>query len=914
MPKYDFKNISTQIIIKPKPNPDILISLDDQNYLEEPINTRFIKKIEYKCPSGSILIKGLFDLSKVNIQDLIAFKYLSITFSPHLKIAYKQEFDTPKISINFKLLLDSEEIIKKYIHVLKKKFKDLDTDYKSFLKFNMEGFNDINILEMLNKIDEKDKIKYEFGISQLKERKNDFLEINDDIDDNIDEEENKNEIFNFFPLSSDNKEKDVKGEIRGEKNIIKKNKYIKVKDIESFKLDDKKVKIGSKILKKYILSNKNRIKEEISNNLLLPINFNSNLFKLGIDDKKEKIEFKNVLINDELKNLNQKYKKDILLNFLDLIIRHKNNTNKKNTMTINDYSTLVLSFIKSIEKKTSEIKKKNMKEKEYKYYILRLEKINSSLKLFYILFLNCFYSITDINNNENNFEYINNDDLYDDFFSLKVQTMRKKRLIEWCIQEGNNYINKTDLINDNKNKKKEILSRQIISFGQIKTAIKTNKNKNLFINSKISNLNQETSKKTLLYFLKTQNGRNEISKNFISCKANDSYADKINNTWISFLLQSLLYKEKKNEYITKSINLIEEKIKDMDDGAKPIIKDVFQLNFVLLKIYEKLINGNKDINNIEEYLNMLSNNNLLSRSNTDHFCQYIIAYILINIIFIIIPDLKEDNSLYKKNYFLLNQVINEILSAELNDDKDEENKLINLIMIIKLLYVSNINSKLKQKIFIDIISHQKLSSIESFWERYNKENVLLIDDLNKEYINAIYYLNTNNLLKAYRNLLKGKKYITAIDVYIKYFFSLIKENNFNHINYEEIFNNLKEIYEKSPSSFNEFNLDFFKYILFNAKKDEIEFEDIIYLLRKFISEYVGIEKSIYLDENSHRFIIRTLYGILIEKNIQNKKLVLCSELKLNELENLYFEDKNDLWINVLKDLLKHKNAQFSLDE
>ena len=311
---------------------------------------------------------------------------------------------------------------------------------------------------------------------------------------------------------------------------------------------------------------------------------------------------------------------------------------------------------------------------------------------------------------------------------------------------------------------------------------------------------------------------------------------------------------------------------------------------------------------------MLSNNNLLSRSNTDHSCQYIIAYILINIIFIIIPDLKEDNSLYKKNYFLLNQVISEILSAELNDDKDEENKLINLIMIIKLLYVSNINSKLKQKIFIDIISHQKLSSIESFWERYNKENVLLIDDLNKEYINAIYYLNTNNLLKAYRNLLKGKKYITAIDVYIKYFFSLIKENNFNHINYEEIFNNLKEIYEESPSSFNEFSLDFFKYILFNAKKDEIDIEDIIYLLRKFIYEYVGIEKSIYLDENSHRFIIRTLYGILIEKNIQNKKLVLCSELKLNELENLYFEDKNDLWINVLKDLLKHKNAQFSLDE
>ena len=169
------------------------------------------------------------------------------------------------------------------------------------------------------------------------------------------------------------------------------------------------------------------------------------------------------------------------------------------------------------------------------------------MKLFHILFLNCFYVSSENKDNNN---------LYDNFSSPKVQTMRKKLLIEWCINEEKNYIKKNDLIDVNKNKRKEILTRQIMSFGQIKTAIKTNHNNNLFINTKLSNLSQKTTNKTLSYFVKKQIGSNEINKTFISYKANGGDSDKIKNSWISFLLQSLLYKEKSNEYIIKSINLI----------------------------------------------------------------------------------------------------------------------------------------------------------------------------------------------------------------------------------------------------------------------------------------------------------------------------------------------------------------------
>ena len=918
MPKYDFKSISSQIMPKKKPISDISILLDGKNYLNESINTHFIKKINYSCPSGSLIIEGLFDLSKSNILELISFKYLTITFSQELQLAYKQEFDTPKISINFKLLIDNEETIRKNIYVLKNMYKDLDTDYKSFIKFNMDGFNDINILETINKIEEEKNNKFEFGIGDLNNNKKNFIEINDDIDDNLDEEEidinnNKSEVTNFFQLLKNEKEKEEEKEIQEEENVIKKNNYIKVKDIDSLNLDNKKAKIGNKIFKKYLPSKKN--KEEISKDLLLPMNFNNFLFNIETKgENKEKIEFKNVFINDDLKQLNEKYKKDIILDFLNLLIGHKNYSKNKNTMTIDDYTFIVLSFNKNIEKKISEINKNNLKEKEYRSYIIRLEKINNSLKLFHILFLNCFYSNND-NNYDENKNCIINGDLYDNFSSFKVQTMRKKRLIEWCMAQENNYINKTDLININKNKRKEILTRQIMSFGQIKTAIKTNKNRNLFINSKLSNLNEDSSNKTLSYFLKGQNSNNEINKSFISYKANEAYPDnKINNTWISFLLQSLLYKEKPNEYITTSIKLIEEKMKDMEEISKPLIKGVLQLNYVLLKIYEKLINGIKDINDIEEYLNKLSENNLFGKNNTDHFCQYIISYLLAKVICIIIPELNKDaNSLYKKNYFLLNQIISEILSVDINDN-NEENKMMNLIMIIKLLYVSNINSELKQKIFIEIISHQNLTSIESFWEKYNKENISLINVLNKEYINGIYYLNNNKLLEAFKCFLAGKKYEYALDVYLKYFFSLIKEKPFNQINFEEILDNLKEIYEKSPSLINDFYLDFIRFISYIVKKEETNQEEIIDLLKKFMYEYYGKGKIIYLDEKSHRFIIKALCDILIEKNRENKDLILCGDLRINEMKNVLVDDKCDLMDNILNDLIEHKNNQFSMPE
>ena len=166
---------------------------------------------------------------------------------------------------------------------------------------------------------------------------------------------------------------------------------------------------------------------------------------------------------------------------------------------------------------------------------------------------------------------------------------------------------------------------------------------------------------------------------------------------------------------------------------------------------------------------------------------------------------------------------------------------------------------------------------------------------------------------AYKSFIKSDKYKVAIDIYLKYFFSLIREKNIK-INFKEIFNNLKEIYGKAPSLFNDFYLDFYSYIKYIVNKDECDYKKIVDLLRKFIYEYSEKNSIIYLDDEGLRFIINSLCKVLIEKKGKNNNLILIGELRINELDNILFEDKANLFNNVFKDSIEHKNQQFNGNE
>ena len=390
----------------------------------------------------------------------------------------------------------------------------------------------------------------------------------------------------------------------------------------------------------------------------------------------------------------------------------------------------------------------------------------------------------------------------------------------------------------------------------------------------------------------------------------------------------------------------------MDDISKPIIKgkdkenDFLQLNYLLLKIYEYLMENNnnfseelneskKDESDEKEekkekkikkdiiyYINMFSNNSLFSTNDSDHFIQYILLVLLTKVININFENININNNiLNKKLYILFSTIISEILSINsknTNANQKEKNDITNLILIIKLLHCLNITNKSKQKIFIDIITRTNFQKTENFWEIYEKneenENISFITDEIKEYINGIFYMNKCKWYEAYKCFLKSKKYDYCINAYINYCFCLINEKNIEEIDFEEIINNLNEIQKIDSSLFADFYDDFYQIISFIVSKHNWDYEEIINYLNKYIKEYDDKDKILYLNDKNHRMIIKLLYQVLLSKNEEDDKLILNGEESYIKLNNILFEDKKGMLHDILRDIIEHKNIQFSLKE
>ena len=946
MPKFLLINIEQKSGHKFSRNKEYQIMLDEKNYTEEG-EYKEVKKLQYSSKNGIILIDGLFDLFNKDISNLIKIGNLTLNFSDELKDSFKLKFDKPKISVIFYLTKESLDIIKDNIIKLKKKFVNFDTDYKTYIKFSLSRFENINILSFL-KEEEKIEIKNikMKGKNNIKENFLDEIELKKEEEEEeeeeiINHEKNKKkndeeeeifssfiknvkkdneEIFNPFKKNIEEKkeEEEIEKEKEKEKNIIKiSNNYIKIKDIDSLKFPSS-IKLKKKIISKYIPKNLQELKENILNNYSLAINPNNSYPIVKAKNNIQYIEMREIPFNEELKDLKNNYQNDILLNFLSLLYGNNKFNNKNDALTIHDYTSIILSYIKNLERKIIDMKRNNnnlINENEYIYYIQRVEKVISSLKLFQILFLNCF------NNNEN--KSLNYEELFDDYLSSKVQTLRKKLLIEWCIEEEKMYIknNKINIKDDPIKKEKVSLTQKIISFGQIKTAIKTNYNKNLFINAKLSNLSKDETNNIFSYYVEKQNKQTGKSNTFISYNIINN--DDKKNNWISYFLQSLLYIENSNEYIIKSIKLIDEKTEKEKDFPKPYLfsenneKEIFQLNYLLLKIYERILEENKnqkneeekkEENEIEKLINMFSENNLFNTNNSDHFIQYIILYILSKIINIIAPYININNFIKKKIYFLFNQIITEILS-------NKNNEVENLILILKLLSTLNINKKSKKEIFINIICLQNFDLTQKFWEEYEKKKeekyFSLIDEKMKSYTTGIFYMDKCDWEKAYKCFLESENYEFCVDAYMNYCFSLLNGKNIKQINFEEIYNNLNAIQDKSYV-FNGFYQDFYQLVSFIVYKDESDINEIIDLMEKYIKEY---DKNEYIiEEKNHRIFVKLLYEVLLSIDRENDELILGGDEGFIKLNNISFKDKKGLLNDILMDIIYHKNNQFFIGE
>ena len=942
MPKFHLPLLSITNI-----NNDYHIEIDGSTYDESKTYLQ-ASTILFKNKYGCVTLKGFFNLAQINIPTIITIDNLSLEILQQFLNSCFFNFCKYKLQIEFYFPYDDIKYIKNIEENLFNEF-DCNIDYeKRIISLNLNELRNINIKEMIGKFEEekeetmnlsnnyeinRQKIKdidneeIDFGINNINVNKNDENIINQNINenndmdnssDNIDIGENNSKLGNIFTHVSE-KTEEVKLETYSEmnQNIIKEKKpYIKIIDINNnleFNKDDQNYlsKIQNPNIKNILnklISNgaslmKNNSKENMLNQfnvngLYLMLNKNGNKYSdnynLSLDklilnhdiDEDIKVDYNNIIFNN-------------YINILDKVIKDKNN----NELDIDDYTYIILAYISQIENEINRIEQKPNKNNSEIDCINKYKKISSTLKLFCILFLNCF-----MYKPEN--QYLNNKSLFTHSFSDKVMSYRKRLLIEWCIEEQKNSleknISKINLSKDESNKK--INYEHLYSYGQIKKSVEEPKKPSLFLRSKMSNNTEKNAKNNIYYFTGYNALHGEKNRKF-----EDIFVDKYNNDWISFLVQSLLYEEKKDKYIVYSIDLLTKNLNSMKKEAKPEIKVnnniIYDINFLLLKLYEQYLKG--DIEGQIKFLKMISYScNITKNNSADHFIQYIICSILLKILSKIFPKDNEINReitdkifIKKLTYNLLIQSIEEILIN--SPCMANINNYIDYFLVVKLISFSFLNKKAKNKLILDIIS--KINIPKDSLRFFEENNPLQLPEIEK-YTLLGYINNTLSLWKeAYNNFISAKKYKQALDACSNYAIEHIKKYKANS-DFKEIYLRFNQIKNNMPSLFIDVYQIIYSFVKIMSDEEYNFRDDNIYEIFNKLSEKGKYLCNDLIDDDAKGIIVDLLYKKLIEIN-QGKIAVGNCELIVKPYVKI--DTELNMLKNIFNDNIKLKNKIFS---
>ena len=942
MPKFHLPLLSITNI-----NNDYHIEIDGSTYDESKTYLQ-ASTILFKNKYGCVILKGFFNLAQINIPTIITIDNLSLEILQQFLNSCFFNFCKYKLQIEFYFPYDDIKYIKNIEENLFNEF-DCNIDYeKRIISLNLNELRNINIKEMIGKFEEekeetmnlsnnyeinRQKIKdidneeIDFGINNINVNKNDENIINQNINenndmdnssDNIDIGENNSKLGNIFTHVSE-KTEEVKLETYSEmnQNIIKEKKpYIKIIDINNnleFNKDEQNYlsKIQNPSIKNILnklISNgaslmKNNSKENMLNQfnvngLYLTLNKNGNKYcdnyNLSLDklilnhdiDEDIKVDYNNIIFNN-------------YINILDKVIKDKNN----NELDIDDYTYIILAYISQIENEINRIEQKPNKNNSEIDCINKYKKISSTLKLFCILFLNCF-----MYKPEN--QYLNNKSLFTHSFSDKVMSYRKRLLIEWCIEEQKNSleknISKINLSKDESNQK--INYEYLYSYGQIKKSVEEPKKPSLFLRSKMSNNTEKNAKNNIYYFTGYNALHGEKNRKF-----EDIFVDKYNNDWISFLVQSLLYEEKKDKYIVYSIDLLTKNLNSMKKEAKPEIKVnnniIYDINFLLLKLYEQYLKG--DIEGQIKFLKMISYScNITKNNSADHFIQYIICSTLLKILSKIFPKDNEINReitdkifIKKLTYNLLIQSIEEILIN--SPCMANINNYIDYILVVKLISFSFLNKKAKNKLILDIIS--KINIQKDSLRFFEENNPLQLPEIEK-YTLLGYINNTLSLWKeAYNNFILAKKYKQALDACSNYAIEHIKKYKANS-DFKEIYLRFNQIKNNMPSLFIDVYQIIYSFVKIMSDEEYNFRDDNIYEIFNKLSEKGKYLCNDLIDDDAKGIIVDLLYKKLIEIN-QGKIAVGNCELIVKPYVKI--DTELNMLKNIFNDNIKLKNKIFS---
>jgi len=711
--------------------------------------------------------------------------------------------------------------------------------------------------------------------------------------------------------------------------------YIKMKDIndinkfgykkEGYFMNEIKNPNIKNRLNKLILNGASLMKKNIKTNMLNSLNINGIylLLNKSLDKYGNNYSFivNKLSLNNEITNNNNNkdlsdYKKLIFNNYIDIF--DKIFKIKKNNIDINDYTHIILAYINQIQNRIDEMEKnqnQNFIGNNNNIFIEKYKKIISTLKLFCILFLNCFIYKPES-------QYVNDPNLFSNSFSDKVMSYRKRLLIEWCVDEQRSKLEKNmskiGLNNDNNVKSNY---EKLYSYGQIKKNIDNNTNDinnkkmSLFMRAKMANNVEKIAKNNMYYFTGYNSLRNENNRQF-----RDIFVDKYSNDWISFLVQSLLYEEKRQDYIVYSIELLSKYINRMNNSAKPTIivnnSTVYDIQFILLKLYEQYLKGN--IDEQIKYLKMLSYScNITQDNSSDHFIHYIICSTLLKILPVIFPkyegidhDITDKIFIKKITYNLLIQTFEELLinSSDINDANSDNNLIYeNYIYAIKLISLSFLSKKIKNKLIDDLINKLNALSDSNSLNYIEENNPLLLTEYQKNLL--LGYIN-NSLCQwkeAYNYFISAKEYKYALDACVNYGMELMKQFREN-TDFKEIFLRLNEIKKNMPILFVDIYQIIFLFIQYMSenKKNSFGIDDVIYLLEEFSSKEKYFCQDL-IDDDIKGIIIDLLYKLLIKINQEkiatgNCELIDKKYVKANTMMNMMN--------HTLMDNIKFKNNIF----
>jgi len=755
------------------------------------------------------------------------------------------------------------------------------TNPKQNSKFFHFDETNINTFNINDKIENDEEMNDDINQVDEFQINNDFISFDDTKNFHLCEK--INEIVDKNNLNDIEKKEDksVRRNISINGNClitVKKNDIINLKEeqlLPNNDLDIRNDEYKHSTITKYI-----SLYEEILNNKKI----NSN----NIDNLKKSNE-SNMIIDDSNQNINE---------------------NKINKMTVNDYTILIFRYISELENKKiqliNELNSNNDNNNKLllNNFIYRLEREISVLKLFSILFLNCFYSIDVSNNMEN----INSE-------NKNVQKIRRKKLTEWLIEtQKKNYNLKKEKMKNSHFHDKIILA---LKNGQIIDSIKECKLNNMpMLGLLISQMNNKTKTDNFKQTLLTVSGKiifnEKIDKIFLllgqsSENQSDIFIKDCN--WYNLLIQICIFSVEEKNDIPFLINVLGGIINDNLQKYKEISpfmdnnSEIYDLNYLLLKIYSCISSEEIDNNELNDLIKILSfSRNLINNNSCDHHVQYIISSILLDIIKIIYPTTYKQiriNNLKLLTFDLFKKNI-----EELSLDIKKVNS--NFKYIIKLINISNFNQKIKKKLIEEIITTININKPN---ELFGENNILnQLDNLALGY----YYKNNFDYQNSYKHFEAANEFILSVESYILMCLNKLIYNK-EEFRPNEIYNVLKNLQNRS-SNFEGFNIIFFRYIFCLVENNNANSKYIVNTINQILNiwnngKLITFAKGIMVDD------LRKLLNEKLKKESNRDLYLFPSACKV-------LINDNDMQLNTkinevkkcLDSIIEFKNLVFSKND